>query len=43
MGREGGEALAASRINGPIITPTIMQCHDDGYQPLYYCSKMDRS
>ena len=37
-----GDAIAAKRINGPIITGTIMQCDGDGYQPVYYCSKMDR-
>lgn len=42
-GRDGGDAIAARRINGPIITGTIMQCDGNGYQPVYYCSKMDRS
>ena len=42
-GSEWGETLAASRISGPIIRDTIMQCDPDGYQPVYYCSEMGRS
>jgi hypothetical protein len=42
-GRGKGEMLAAIKMSGPIITGTIMQCDPDGYQPVYYCSKMDRS
>jgi hypothetical protein len=42
-GGDGGDAVAARRISGPIIAGTIMPCGGDGYQPVYYCSKMDRS